>query len=118
MKLRHVLSRQNTGESLAPPRKHVPWISSPVEKDRYKAVGGDGTPEDSTVCLNESGLAIEMTRRSSQNDFPRFKKHHEASSIELFYDLFFVANLATFTANHEIEDRACTYNIAFAVGFG
>ncbi|MFI5420433.1 MAG: low temperature requirement protein A [Nitrososphaerales archaeon] len=37
-------------------------------------------------------------------DLPPFKHRHESSTVELFYDLFFVANLATFTANHEIVD--------------
>jgi low temperature requirement protein LtrA len=33
-----------------------------------------------------------------------FKHHHESSTVELFYDLFFVANLTTFTVNYEIVD--------------
>ena len=33
-----------------------------------------------------------------------FSQRHEANSIELFFDLFFVANLATFTAYHSITD--------------
>lgn len=32
---------------------------------------------------------------------------HESSTIQLFYDLFFVANLTTFTAKREINDIAC-----------
>ena len=35
---------------------------------------------------------------------PTFKRHEEASYSELFYDLFFVANLAVFTNVHEIND--------------
>ena len=35
-----------------------------------------------------------------------FAQRHEAHPIELFFDLFFVANLATFTAYHSIVDRA------------
>ena len=108
MKLRHVLSRQATEDSRAPPRRHVPWISSPVEKPRYNSVESDGTPAESSVHFNDSMLDFEMPGKLSSRDVPVFKKHHEASSIELFYDLFFVANLATFTANHEIEDRVCT----------
>lgn len=107
MKLGHVFSRQTTNDSLAPPRRHVPWISSPIEKRTNKSVRGCETPEVSTISLEAGTINFEMTRRSSEDDAPRFKKHHEASSIELFYDLFFVANLATFTANHEIEDRPC-----------
>ena len=33
-----------------------------------------------------------------------FHQRHEADTIELFFDLFFVANLATFTAYHSILD--------------
>ena len=35
---------------------------------------------------------------------PVLKRAHESSTIQLFYDLFFVANLTTFTAVHEIDD--------------
>ena len=37
------------------------------------------------------------------DDVPVFKPHRESSTIELFYDLFFVANLTVFTKNHEIN---------------
>lgn len=39
-------------------------------------------------------------------EFKAFHVRHEASLIELFFDLFFVANLATFTAVHEITNGA------------
>ncbi|CAG8977517.1 hypothetical protein HYALB_00008696 [Hymenoscyphus albidus] len=38
--------------------------------------------------------------------FKSFHVRHEASMIELFFDLFFVANLATFTSYHEITTSA------------
>ena len=37
-------------------------------------------------------------------EFKSFHVRHEASMIELFFDLFFVGNLATFTTYHEITD--------------
>ncbi|CAO2648353.1 Nn.00g076200.m01.CDS01 [Neocucurbitaria sp. VM-36] len=37
---------------------------------------------------------------------PAFHRHAEATTSELFYDLFFVANLTTFTYLTEINDRA------------
>ena len=46
-------------------------------------------------------------RRDSE--LPVFKHHHESSTVELFYDLFFVANLTTFTANHDINDSDCKH---------
>jgi low temperature requirement protein LtrA len=36
---------------------------------------------------------------------PAFHRHAEATTAELFYDLFFVANLTTFTSVLEINDR-------------
>jgi hypothetical protein len=43
-----------------------------------------------------------------------FRQRHEADTIELFFDLFFVANLATFTAYHSILDiRALGAYIGF-----
>lgn len=43
-----------------------------------------------------------------------FSQRHEADTIELFFDLFFVANLATFTAYHSILDLG---SLAAYVGF-
>lgn len=39
------------------------------------------------------------------HDTPAFHRHAEATTAELFYDLFFVANLTTFTSVLEINDR-------------
>ena len=36
---------------------------------------------------------------------PPLKRPHESSTVQLFYDLFFVANLTTFTNVHEINDK-------------
>lgn len=35
---------------------------------------------------------------------PHLHRHADATPIELFFDLFFVANLSTFTATHEINN--------------
>ncbi|EAW15180.1 uncharacterized protein ACLA_058380 [Aspergillus clavatus NRRL 1] len=35
---------------------------------------------------------------------PHFYRHSDATPIELFFDLFFVANLSSFTATHEINN--------------
>lgn len=40
----------------------------------------------------------------STSDFPRLSRRSDATPIELFFDLFFVANLSTFTATHEINN--------------
>ncbi|KAF2177234.1 hypothetical protein K469DRAFT_603999 [Zopfia rhizophila CBS 207.26] len=45
-----------------------------------------------------------------------FSQRHEASTIELFFDLFFVANVATFTAYHSVTDSS--YLLAYIGFFG
>lgn len=37
-------------------------------------------------------------------ELPAFERHEESTAIELFYDLFFVANLTTFSNIHEINN--------------
>lgn len=53
--------------------------------------------------------------RDEDPDEPVLKRAHEASTIQLFYDLFFVANLTTFTSVHEIDDAdsECYANFLF-----
>ncbi|KAF2712110.1 hypothetical protein K504DRAFT_479868 [Pleomassaria siparia CBS 279.74] len=45
-----------------------------------------------------------------------FSQRHEANTIELFFDLFFVANLSTFTTYHSITD--ISYLAAYVGFFG
>lgn len=40
----------------------------------------------------------------AMHETPQFQRHEEATTIELFYDLFFVANLTTFTSLHKINE--------------
>jgi hypothetical protein len=43
-----------------------------------------------------------------------FERHEESTAIELFYDLFFVANLTTFSNIHKITDvKTLTSYIGF-----
>lgn len=43
-----------------------------------------------------------------------FSQRHEANTVELFFDLFFAANLATFTTYHSITDSR---NLSGYIGF-
>ena len=69
-----------------------------------------GSPEESKMDVTVQGRALQFHEapiHRDPSDVPVFKSHHESSTIELFYDLFFVANLTTFTANHEITTSEC-----------
>ncbi|OJD15533.1 hypothetical protein AJ78_04229 [Emergomyces pasteurianus Ep9510] len=47
-------------------------------------------------------------------EHPRLNHHTDSTSIELFFDLFFVANLSTFTATHEINNLEALWSyVAF-----
>jgi len=48
---------------------------------------------------------IESPLIGAADEYFVFQQRHEANSVELFFDLFFVANLATFTAYHSITNR-------------
>ena len=122
MKVRQLLSRQRFEDSFMP-RKHVPWIDTPLETDGHGEHGHGHVHGENRLHVPHEGSKMRIRENSEHmlnndvssdehhpekyhhvDDTPKFKKHHEASSIELFYDLFFVANLATFTANAEIAD--------------
>jgi hypothetical protein len=45
------------------------------------------------------------TQDESLFDNPQFEHYEATSNIQLFFDLFFVANLTSFTAVHEINSR-------------
>ncbi|KAL9111309.1 MAG: hypothetical protein Q9227_004186 [Pyrenula ochraceoflavens] len=128
MKLRQLLSRQPSQDSTRP-RKHVPLIDTPLEDpghhDHHDHLEPpshsqhDGSRrqirENSQAVLNDmSSDDLQAEKYHHIHDLPKFKRHHEASSIELFYDLFFVANLATFTSNSEIADG---HTLASYIGF-
>ncbi|KAI1485423.1 hypothetical protein F5X96DRAFT_674662 [Biscogniauxia mediterranea] len=42
--------------------------------------------------------------RYNVKQIPYFEKHSSSTNIELFYDLWFVANLSTFTSVHEVTE--------------
>ena len=56
-------------------------------------------PRKSSTTSDEEGILQE-----SGPDDPLFGYHEESSNIQLYYDLFFVANLMSFTSRHEVND--------------
>lgn len=65
--------------------------SSDIEDGKPKATDPNHVPFQNSDC--------------ELHDSPAYHRHAEATTAELFYDLFFVANLTTFTSNLEINDR-------------
>jgi hypothetical protein len=88
-------------------RRHIPWTASPLDKGAMSTSGQEGLPAEGKLNTNERVLQFdeghEHHHHHHLDNVPVFKPHREASTIELFYDLFFVANLTVFTKNHEIN---------------
>jgi low temperature requirement protein LtrA len=66
--------------------------------------------------LHKTTPFIESPLEGADHEHLVFSQRHEANSVELFFDLFFVANLATFTAYHSITD--IDYLLAYIGFFG
>ncbi|KAL2811756.1 bacterial low temperature requirement A protein-domain-containing protein [Aspergillus granulosus] len=80
----------------------LPILKSPLAKaNRQRGDHVDGSAE-----LN--------TRDESLFENPQFEHYEATSNLQLFFDLFFVANLASFTAVHEINSRD---TLASYIGF-
>ena len=74
---------------------YVPLFASPVIDEKSNL-----SPPVESSNAGDPG-------RPHRHGFPVFRRRAEASAIELFYDLFFVANLNVFTSYREIGDLTC-----------
>ncbi|KAL9594218.1 MAG: hypothetical protein Q9219_007151 [cf. Caloplaca sp. 3 TL-2023] len=83
----------------------LPLIASPLEPTSSEQ-RERGIPEQvSRRRLSEGKTQPTNSIDEHHDDMIRFREREEASSIELFYDLFFVANLTSFTTVHPIDDK-------------
>ena len=106
MKLKHILSRSVSEDDLHE-RRRTPWIASPLDTRAREALSEHEQGNEEELKLKSEGRVLEFReahRHRRVSELPISKAHHESSTVELFYDLFFVANLTTFTANHEIRN--------------
>jgi hypothetical protein len=79
-------------------QSYLPLLASPINRDAREALSNQAPDvEKLTIAMstaNSSATTILAGNgRTSSGNIVIYKPHHEASSIELFYDLFFVANL-------------------------
>ncbi|KAI0436803.1 hypothetical protein F4803DRAFT_556628 [Xylaria telfairii] len=84
--------------------KTLPWFGNPViYEDKIRP------PADP----REFDELQEIDYRSQEynvNTVPRFEKHEASSTLEVFYDLWFVANLAIFTTLHTVNDKTTLWS--------
>ena len=79
----------------------LPLIASPLVQHDEVQSHDHGSEYSSTL---KGGEAVTV-RGAHDKGVPAFREREEASSIELFYDLFFVANLTSFTNVHAIDTQ-------------
>ncbi|KAI4253963.1 MAG: hypothetical protein L6R42_007378 [Xanthoria sp. 1 TBL-2021] len=79
----------------------LPLIASPLHQGTHDHDTPKYTSELSSMKKSHPDVWI----RKHDGGTPAFREREEASSIELFYDLFFVANLTSFTTVHAIDDK-------------
>ncbi|KAF1940514.1 hypothetical protein EJ02DRAFT_504067 [Clathrospora elynae] len=102
-------------------RRCLPLVASPINEDVLEIVShstpdlqkmntNSSTAHKSTLDGSDGTTTFAGNGRTSRGNVIIYKQHHEASTIELFYDLFFVANLAYFTAMHQHTDAESLIN--------
>ena len=87
------------------------FIASPLRHVEHSEKGEQTPLGGSEQLLNKTNTDAEVlpfqNNDGELHDTPEFHRHEEATTSELFYDLFFVANLTTFTSLLEINDHKC-----------
>ena len=95
--------------------KHLGLFATPLADDRKAArhayALADAAGKEPKYAVEERHGSGDSSPPEGKHPYdeedpeePVLKRAHEASTIQLFYDLFFVANLTTFTSVHEIDD--------------
>lgn len=90
---------------------HLPLIGNPLQRSvrdskrlSHLALAPLATlPGIEPHARKEEYVAF-VQERFAQDETPEFHHHKEATNAELFYDLFFVANLTVFSYVHDVND--------------
>lgn len=85
----------------------LPFIATPLEQDEGHGKHHSNPSEGSLDSAKNSNPSVDSSETTVvRQNRPSFRKKDEATTIELFYDLFFVANLTSFTSVHAIDSRS------------
>lgn len=108
--------RKTSSASIPSPRQLDFEISGPIDLAAPAAAAQDDNNNNNNHHRHGSKPNIYDDRDNDSyqkrledaqmRETPEFKRYEEATNIELFYDLFFVANLTTFTDSHDINEVA------------
>ncbi|KAK9427674.1 bacterial low temperature requirement A protein-domain-containing protein [Lipomyces doorenjongii] len=90
-------TRERTKSNVTPRLK---LVGSPVLE---RANSANVEPFVSSESSGNVRNSVDGVDDALLSELPAFERHEESTAIELFYDLFFVANLTTFSNIHEIN---------------
>lgn len=81
-------------------KRSLPILASPINEHVREAFSRHSSDlEKATTSRSRTDISATTSfagnGRMSSGNLVIYKQHHEASTIELFYDLYFVANLGT-----------------------
>lgn len=91
--------------------KPLPFLASPVDPEALKWVAKKKRSGDLEKLTSVAQFDAERTESALAQRI--FRKQHEASTLELFFDLFFVGNLAVFTTKSAHMDLQCECSFEF-----
>ena len=119
-------AQASVDSNLGRPHRRIPltWAANPLSdapnaaySDYERQATGSDTPSQPLYNGESYGNAKEGFKGLSENGKttgysrapPIFKRRIEATNAELFFDLFFVANLTVFTLVHELNSGQSTF---------
>lgn len=115
--LHYVTSREGYASSLQEEEKDgraLPFIASPVDPKAYAWLHRKKLTDPLVPGRVRRSRTVQQFEDDQGPDSALagtiFRKQHEASSLELFFDLFFVGNLAVFTDIHAHIDAQCMFH--------
>jgi hypothetical protein len=97
----HHNSSHDSTRSRNESKSYLPLLANPINDDVREVLSSTLSDLEkintatSTVGSSSDTPTFAGSGRTSRGNIIIYKQHHEASTIELFYDLFFVANLGT-----------------------
>ena len=89
---------------------HVDFITTPLANQDEIAAGHHSHPHHGPSHDSDSASSDD-DEKAKHADEPVLKTAHEAPTIQLFFDLYFVANLTTFSAQHDIHSANGKLNV-------
>ncbi|MCJ1312844.1 hypothetical protein MMC25_006520 [Agyrium rufum] len=99
------LKEEKEEEHAEPQSYHGTPLANDAQKQLQGTVDSAGSSLKPEQALDSAGYMSHHEKHLDPEE-PVLKPAHESTVIQLFYDLFFVANLTAFTSKHEVDNAS------------